>query len=572
MLTTERSLPFWYFCRAFCVLGIVVSSLYAFHRGFRRTCQFWAQALPWIVEYHVIKFHAFHIAKLNETSWQHRSEAGHRSVAPQAVEMVARMGGIYVKIGQALSTMGSGILPEEYVQALRPLQDGIPPRSYATISAIIEESTGQKMEDIFEWFEETPVGAATIAQAHRAVLKPPSVNAAKLSTRTTAQRRRNQASSTSILKRIEQEQDVVIVKVQYPEVAELFDADLNNLELLVKIVMPGRSHDQLQNTRKRHEQEMDFHKEAAHLEECARNMVQHGMQPRYVRIPRVRNETGLCTKNVLVMEYLDGIPLREVMNLEQDRIARALGKQSGEELQYLIAKRIKAHIEGGGGDAQMRLLGGGGGGDKLASLWSALGPFAIHVLRHYARLRERIGMLAPRLIRSGSNRSNTTTTGLVSVGKKHSTVHHKVNLGRVLKTLIRATGIQIMHDGIYNLDPRPGNVLVLRDGRTVGLLDYGMVGRISENERRDVATTVTALARNDPQTVASLYLDSGYHIELDDKIVTDPNILFRMASSHMDKIDLSPITLTKENVDKTKNNSSSRAQPKPKGGKLVCLN
>ena len=550
-----------------CVVAIVFCSLYTFHRGFRRTVQFWAQAGPWIVQYHLIKFHFFYVlhnqryhwivgdsnhpTRKNETAlaleWQHQSEAYHRNIAPKAVTMVAQMGGIYVKIGQALSTMGSGILPEEYVQALRPLQDGIPPRNYATIAAIIEESTGQKMDDMFEWFEEKPVGAATIAQAHRAVLKREQS--------TNGQVKSKQNTTTRI--RSDQKDDMVIVKVQYPEVADLFDADLKNLELLAKIVMPGRSHDQLQNTRERHEREMDFREEAAHLEECGRNMVKHGLQPKYVRIPKVRNETGLCTKNVLVMEYLDGVSLRDIMTDEQDRIARALGKKNGEELQFMIAKRIKEHFQDGGGDAdgdaQMRLLGGGSGGDhRLARLWNALGPFAVHGLRHYAYVRERISRLN---LRSAFNNH---------LHQKRTTNFYKVNLGRILKTLIRATGVQIMHDGIYNLDPHPGNVLILRDGRTVGLLDYGMVGRISDKERIGVADTIMALARSDSKAVAKLYLDAGYHIELDNELVTDPNILVRMASSHMDRIDLSPITLTEANLNSTTGSIDSSPLNKPK--------
>lgn len=567
---TRKKLALLVILAGLCVAAIIFSSLYTFHRGFRRTVQFWAQTGPWIVQYHVIKFHFFHVlhnqhynrmignsnySQTNGTAleleWQHRSEAYHRKIAPKAVDMVAQMGGIYVKIGQALSTMGSGILPEEYVQALRPLQDGIPPRDYATIAAIIEESTGQKMDDMFEWFEDKPVGAATIAQAHRAILKK--------GTSTDGQTKSERITTTQI--RPNEQDDMVIVKVQYPEVAALFDADLNNLELLATIVMPGRSHDQLQNTRERHEREMDFREEAAHLEECGKNMVKHGLQPKYVRIPRVRNETGLCTKNVLVMEYLDGVSLRDVMTDEQDRIARALGKKNGEELQFMIAKRIKEHFKDGGGDAdgdaQMRLLGGGSGGDnRLARLWNALGPFAIHGLRHYAHLRDRISRLNLQLGRG--------TSSYNQLHKKRSSNLCRVNLGRILKTLIRATGVQIMHDGIYNLDPHPGNVLILRDGRTVGLLDYGMVGRISDEERIGVADTITALARNDPKAVAKLYLEAGYHIELDNELVTDPNILVRMASSHMDRIDLSPITLAEVSLNSTRISSNSSSLNKPK--------
>ena len=563
------------------VVAILFSSFYIFHKGFRRTIQFWGQVGPWIVQYHIIKFHFFYVLhnkRLNwllghnsshHTSakaeaelaldWQNRSESYHRAIAPKAVEMVAKMGGIYVKIGQALSTMGSGILPEEYVQALRPLQDGIPPRDYATMAAIIETSTGKTMEDMFVWFEEKPVGAATIAQAHRAILRnahPREQSAVEDGESA------NKATMPTKHARPDQDDEMVIVKVQYPEVAELFDADLHNLELLAQIVMPGRSHDQLKNTRARHERELDFTEEAAHLEECGKNMVKHGLQPRYVRIPRVRNETGLCNKNVLVMEYLDGISLRDIMSNEQDRIARALGKKNGEELQFSIAKRIKEHFENGGGDAdggaQMRLLGIGHERDlKMSRLWNALGPFAIHGLRHYAHLRERI----VRITQSKRRRNISTAESR----QKQSTKIQKVNLGRVLKTLIHATGTQILRDGVYNLDPHPGNVLVLRDGQTVGLLDYGMVGRITDQERIDIASTIIALARNDPSAVAKLYLEAGYHIELDKEIVTDPNVLVRMASSHMDRIDLSPITLTvRDDANSTQGNRNRSHASKSK--------
>jgi predicted unusual protein kinase regulating ubiquinone biosynthesis (AarF/ABC1/UbiB family) len=78
------------------------------------------------------------------------------------------MGGIYIKVGQVMSTIGQGLLPDEYVQALRLLQDGVTPWDYQQVSRIIQESTGKKMEDIFMSFEEKPIGSASIAQAYRA--------------------------------------------------------------------------------------------------------------------------------------------------------------------------------------------------------------------------------------------------------------------------------------------------------------------------------------------------------------------------------------------------------------------
>jgi predicted unusual protein kinase regulating ubiquinone biosynthesis (AarF/ABC1/UbiB family) len=86
------------------------------------------------------------------------------------VAVILRLGGIYVKIGQFASTMGNGILQDAYVAALRPLQDGVPPRPLSEVSAIIEASVGIPMAELFESFDELPVGAASIAQAHRARL------------------------------------------------------------------------------------------------------------------------------------------------------------------------------------------------------------------------------------------------------------------------------------------------------------------------------------------------------------------------------------------------------------------
>ena len=60
-----------------------------------------------------------------------------------------------------------------------------------------------------------------------------------------------------------------------------------------------------------------------------------------------------------------------------------------------------------------------------------------------------------------------------------------VDLGAVLKTLVQVHGHQLLIDGVYNADPHPGNVIVLEDGR-LGLIDYGMVGRLGRAERESI--------------------------------------------------------------------------------------
>jgi predicted unusual protein kinase regulating ubiquinone biosynthesis (AarF/ABC1/UbiB family) len=80
------------------------------------------------------------------------------------------MGPTYVKFGQLLSTRPD-IVPPEYIQALEALQDDLEPFSFAEVERIVEEDLGVRMSKAFQYFESTPVAAASLGQVHRAVLR-----------------------------------------------------------------------------------------------------------------------------------------------------------------------------------------------------------------------------------------------------------------------------------------------------------------------------------------------------------------------------------------------------------------
>jgi aarF domain-containing kinase len=140
------------------VSTLLFTSLYTFHRGFRRTVQFWRGLSPIVVKYKWLKLKAHKIDKCDEQEYERRITVFRQKSAPQLVNLIISLGGIYVKIGQVMSTIGAGLLPEEYVQALRPLQDGVPAKDIKEISRIIESSSGKRMNDIFLEFEEKPIG------------------------------------------------------------------------------------------------------------------------------------------------------------------------------------------------------------------------------------------------------------------------------------------------------------------------------------------------------------------------------------------------------------------------------
>jgi ubiquinone biosynthesis protein len=73
-----------------------------------------------------------------------------------------------IKLGQALATRPD-LVGVEVARNLLQLQDSLPPVPFAAIRAEIEASFGKPADALFERIEETPVGAASIAQVHRAV-------------------------------------------------------------------------------------------------------------------------------------------------------------------------------------------------------------------------------------------------------------------------------------------------------------------------------------------------------------------------------------------------------------------
>ena len=394
---------------------------------------------PLILKYKYVTIKAEKFDRVNPEELENRLNIYREQTAPKLVELILKMKGIYVKLGQVMSTVGQGLLPQVYLDALRPLQNGVPPRSYAEISKIIEESTGKSMEELFLQFDEVPIGSASIAQVHRATLRPNSTV---------------DGHNSIPPKR-------VVVKVQYPEVAQLFDADLSNLELATRLFSPEYM-EITKSLRKRHENELDFTKEAANLIHVTRDMQRYGVEPSLVRIPRVIDD--ICTKSVLAMEYLEGTSLGDAIDLEQRRVAKALGMHDGDELKTALATKMRKHFENGGGVANNE------GGDMMilsgnrAKLINVFGPSAAALLRTYALLRDEIENVMLSVFKFGSmirinwmkDRHNFDSVDEVihddammisNNGKKRTS---RVNLGRALKTLVHVHGIQLLLSGVYN--------------------------------------------------------------------------------------------------------------------------
>ncbi len=78
-----------------------------------------------------------------------------------------------------------------------------------------------------------------------------------------------------------------------------------------------------------------------------------------------------------------------------------------------------------------------------------------------------------------------------------------VDLAEIARTGANLYLSMIFNHGFYHADPHPGNIVITDDG-TIGLLDFGMVGRISEQLREDIEAMLVAIVNQDVAMLTTL--------------------------------------------------------------------
>ncbi|MEO8904927.1 MAG: AarF/UbiB family protein [Polyangiaceae bacterium] len=107
---------------------------------------------------------------LSKALGQRRLDRAHLKNARRLATGFARLRGVFIKMGQVLSVVGT-FLPSAFGEALETLQDKVPPRPFAEIEGRLREAFGAEPLARFGSFEREPLAAASLAQVHRATTR-----------------------------------------------------------------------------------------------------------------------------------------------------------------------------------------------------------------------------------------------------------------------------------------------------------------------------------------------------------------------------------------------------------------
>lgn len=291
---------------------------------------------------------------------------------PERVKLAfEQLGPVFVKFGQLLSTRPD-LIPEEYINQLSKLQNQVKPFNSTQSRLIIETSLGKPIQKIFSEFSDDPIASASIAQVHHGRL-------------------------------LVTNQEVAI-KVLRPNISKVIDKDIRLLRSVAAVIeilfsdgkrlKPKEVVNEFETTI---HGELDFLQEAANCTELARL---HKGDKRII-IPQICFD--YCTKNVIVMEWMNGTPISDIVTLKKQNVDLVQLSHYGVEIFYT----------------------------------------------------------------------------------------------------------QVFNFGFFHADMHPGNILCSNDGRYI-TLDFGIIGCLSEEDKRYLAINILAFFNRDYKKVAITHIESGW--------------------------------------------------------------
>lgn len=220
------------------------------------------------------------LKKIFGQKWYNRRiVALHIHNAERVRDAILQLNGLFIKLGQMLSIL-TNFLPEAFQKPLEALQDQIPQRPFSLVRERILRELDKPIEELFAYFDENALAAASIGQVHRARLH---------------------------------DGTEVVVKVQHADIEEVAIIDLEIILRLTRISawfydIKGMDYLYTQ-VRKMIEEELDYVREATSMEQISINIAEEG-----ITVPLVHR--AYSTEKVLTTTWHDGVKISNLAQLD----------------------------------------------------------------------------------------------------------------------------------------------------------------------------------------------------------------------------------------------------------------
>eukprot|EP00899_Mesostigma_viride_P026165 jgi/Mesvir1/6733/Mv04438-RA.1 len=439
----------------------------------QRSTKFWTEAVAIYGSYKVCQLRCLHTPKEEvERIW----ECQHKDAAIKIHKLCCDLRGFYLKTGQFLAK--PDLVPDAWVHELSRLHDQAPQTPLPIVRDILETEFKRPMADMFERFDEQPVGSASIAQVHRARLRGASHD--------------------------------VAVKIQHPAAERLMLHDLRNQKVLGRFLQKFELGFDLMSVFHELEmqlhQEFDFTLEAQSMDEVAAALRAH-LGPKKKK-KKKSNKAPSATGNVVTRTGATArAPLAAASLGAPERLSRDAGGSaavnSGSAATLAAVTSVATQDQLRGGTRAVA-----GEEDDVWDDWPGeAGPVLVP--------RSKKGMVTRKALVMDFV-EGTPINNLAKEMQKRG-VNPDGFLARsyklkILTNLALAYGHMIVSEGFFQADPHPGNLFVCKDGK-VAVLDFGQTKRLPRAKQLAFARLVLALCEDDRDNMVRITSQLGLEME-----------------------------------------------------------